>query len=294
MRVPTSSSWLVSTLFGVLLPSRSTTHAFSPTGRVVVAGYSFKHSFAAKSTGQDYCGYQALYKIRTGELQQPLPTHYIPPALLEWGQEPYYVETITSEDHCNEESSPTWTRHTLTVLPETGCAIDNLQVLHHTQEFHTQEVHSPNIRTIQRQNDPTTVFLETSFLLPAQHRLRMSLECRVVTTNHNGAASFDIQDSSVVQVTWERQFDSSSQGQRAKAGGLDAQSLSRWKGDQIRDFTRDKTTVLQNTTFLPCQLELSCTPDTILMSRSTEKVSFQLTVNQDNEMVVQVVELLKS
>ena len=73
----------------------------------------------------DYAGLSATFDI-TGKLI-PVPEHLVPPALLEWGQAPSSLETLVSIG-----SGKRWTA---TILPETGCGVDNLQLTRTEESF---------------------------------------------------------------------------------------------------------------------------------------------------------------
>ena len=102
--------------------------------------------------GGDYAGLFATFSSKTGELIS-VPHHLIPASMLEWGDIPSCLESLTSEDWnvivvndddesgiigdndddiCNEEQQPKQqqqlVRTMITVLPEVGCGIDNLEV----------------------------------------------------------------------------------------------------------------------------------------------------------------------
>ena len=83
--------------------------------------------------GGDYAGLLATFSSKTGELIS-VPEHLVPASMLEWGDIPSSLEILTSEDwlsssndDCNDAKE--MERTTITVLPEVGCGIDNLEVI---------------------------------------------------------------------------------------------------------------------------------------------------------------------
>ena len=90
--------------------------------------------------GGDFAGRSASFDAATGELI-PIPEHYVPDSLLEWGQAPLLWEVLVSEDDTVVENSvddddailllrqQNWRRQTTTILPATGCGVDNLETM---------------------------------------------------------------------------------------------------------------------------------------------------------------------
>ena len=83
-----------------------------------------------------------------------MPERLVPPSMVEWGAIPPCLETLTSEDYWiavvvgdeNDDdendndgggggSSPLLTRTVVTVLPEVGCGIDNLEVTRRSEDL---------------------------------------------------------------------------------------------------------------------------------------------------------------
>ena len=92
-------------------------------------------------TGGDYAGLFATFSSETGKLV-PVPEHMIPESMLEWGEIPSSLETLTSEDIINDNE--TLERTTITVLPEVGCGIDNLEVTKKSTTFEATSTRSYN------------------------------------------------------------------------------------------------------------------------------------------------------
>jgi len=94
------------------------------------------------AAGGDHAGLSATFSSKTGELI-PVPEHLVPESMIEWGEIPSYFEVLISEDFLeeNEEKKRKMERTTITVLPEVGCGIDNLETTKKVEEFnlHTNE-----------------------------------------------------------------------------------------------------------------------------------------------------------
>jgi hypothetical protein len=98
-------------------------------------------SSAGTLLGGDFAGLAATFHPGTGEFI-PLPEHLIPPSLIEWGQEPKCLELLVSEDLIehdygddDDDDEATMKRVTTTVLPDTGCAVDNLETIKAVDEI---------------------------------------------------------------------------------------------------------------------------------------------------------------
>jgi hypothetical protein len=65
----------------------------------------------------------------------PVPEQYVPEALVEWGQEPSCLDVLVAEKE-EEGQQNHFKRLTYTILPETGCAVDNLETLKTSESFH--------------------------------------------------------------------------------------------------------------------------------------------------------------
>ena len=182
--------------------------------------------------GGDFAGYCTQCDPVTGDAL-PVPVYLVPPSMLEWGQHPKTLELIVSEDSCSSSSLKsdqddkgvqTWDRVCLSVLPETGCGVDNLEV---------QKTNEPDWRVVAQTESsiglirpiaPTNTCIETIFglSLPNQkenHRLRVAV-----------TLSDEFLSIKSIRLCLERRFDESTQGSRANGGGLDGASVSRWMG----------------------------------------------------------------
>ena len=88
--------------------------------------------------GGDYAGLNATFSSDTGELV-PIPHHLVPRSMIEWGDIPNSFDTLVSEDlysSCTDNDDDnerkggilSLSRTILTVMPEVGCGIDNLEI----------------------------------------------------------------------------------------------------------------------------------------------------------------------
>ena len=143
-------------------------------------------------------------------------------------QEPTALEVIVSEDAIDPRLRE-WTRQTLTVLPETGCGVDNLETTKKEVEVESYNLWRDEHETTQQAlyRDGAAWRLETIFGWIPNHRVCMS----VGLTDQGGKLDL----KSPVVVTLERQTHSeSSAGSRADGGGLDGRSVSEWMGNVLR------------------------------------------------------------
>lgn len=76
--------------------------------------------------GGDFAGQYATFSPSNGKVIN-VPDHLVPEAMIEWGQIPSCLECLVSEDWIVEDDESVLERTTVTVLPETGCGIDNLE-----------------------------------------------------------------------------------------------------------------------------------------------------------------------
>jgi len=191
--------------------------------------------------GGDFAGITANFDVRTGQLI-PIPEHLVPKSLLEWGQAPSTLEILVSED--NDD-----TRYTTTILPETGCGVDNLETTKSVEKigkgkmFFNDTIWSSHQCSSREQRSLRR--LETYFGLSfsedqqSKYRSRLTLNLLV----HDNA---DLELLNPVRVSLERQINSiSSNGTVANGGGLDGQSVSRWLGPvltsrQVQNFAEEK------------------------------------------------------
>ena len=96
-------------------------------------------SLSSIAAGGDHAGLSATFSSKTGELI-PVPEHLVPEIMQEWGDIPSYFEVLVSEDYFlkEEENQEKMERTTITVLPEVGCGIDNLETMKKVEEYNLQ------------------------------------------------------------------------------------------------------------------------------------------------------------
>mmetsp|Transcript_34641 Transcript_34641/g.75822 ORF Transcript_34641/g.75822 Transcript_34641/m.75822 type:complete len:435 (-) Transcript_34641:47-1351(-) len=101
-------------------------------------------SSLASLLGGDYAGHSATFSSADGSLI-PVPDHLVPESLVEWGQVPSCLEVLSSEDvsftTVDDESAATVTalvtmeRTVVSVVPEVGCGVDNLDTMRSTEKL---------------------------------------------------------------------------------------------------------------------------------------------------------------
>jgi len=102
-------------------PGSTETHTSTTKASSNVTSNSYRIDTVTPLVGGDYAGLSATFDAH-GKLI-PIQEHWIPESLLEWGQAPWCLEVLVSED------VDATTRQTVTILPETGCAVDNLETI---------------------------------------------------------------------------------------------------------------------------------------------------------------------
>lgn len=183
--------------------------------------------------GGDFAGLAATFNPGDGSLV-PIPAHLVPDALLEWGQEPKCLDILVSEE---SSDGVTMTRHTISVLPGTGCSIDNLETtkVEDTIDLSPTFGRGTNIVGLQYEvgRKKNALRLETVFGMPEGYRMRVILD--VIPS----ATTFAVQSPMVLAL--ERRTNTvSSGGTIADGGGLDGRTVSMLLGDLLR---RSKTFV---------------------------------------------------
>lgn len=165
----------------------------------------------------DYAGYHATYN-QDGR-HMALPDHYVPPVLREWGQVPLALEVVVSENPDNN------TRQILTVLPETGCGIDNLEVLKKREEL-GKLIWNMDGACVYVNYSPETSQTRMECILADENirRSRIVLHC-----------DDRLNVKKPISLFLERRIsETSTEGRRADGGGLDARSVSEWIGSDLR------------------------------------------------------------
>lgn len=178
--------------------------------------------------GGDFAGLAATFDPGTGAFI-PIPVHLVPDALIEWGQEPKCLEVLVSEE--SEDDQKTMIRNTITVLPDTGCSIDNLETVKATDSIDMSSKYGKgtNIVGLQYQLGDTkgSLRLESVFGMSDGYRMRVLLDLIP------SASVFALQSPMV--LTLERRTNTvSSSGTIADGGGLDGRTVSMLLGEKLR------------------------------------------------------------
>jgi hypothetical protein len=174
--------------------------------------------------GGDFAGQAATFNPADGSLID-IPDYLIPKALIEWGQAPKCLEVLVSED-INDESL---VRNTVTVLPDTGCSIDNLETVKVTDDIDLSTLwgEDSNVVAMQYSTSDEELRVETIFGLEKGYRMRVVIDLVPHET------IFAIQ-SPMALVLERRTSASSSGGTIADEGGLDGRTVSILLGERLR------------------------------------------------------------
>jgi hypothetical protein len=147
--------------------------------------------YEALCIGGDFAGLQA--KFDTAGAHIPVPEHWIPEELLQWGQEPSSLEVLVSEVWNIQGSSTTnilLDRQTITILPAIGCAIDHLETMKKEETIAKDQAQwaQPSYSVFCFDTSTTmssmaeskkTLRLETFFSLRDSHRIRIGLNLMI-------------------------------------------------------------------------------------------------------------------
>ncbi|KAL7494683.1 hypothetical protein ACHAWT_003325 [Skeletonema menzelii] len=215
-------------------------------------------ALASIAAGGDHAGLSATFSSKTGELI-PVPEHLVPESMIEWGAIPSYLEMLVSEDFLKENQEK-MERTIITVLPEVGCGIDNLETTKKVEEYNLQTDECRLIKwkdgkqdvvVIDRKVGPSSapdqlVAMETMFQVASEvvaddqdddetkeevYPRRIRILFTIDTTSN-----LIIKDTITINV--ERLYSTSSQGTRwsgpqHNSGGLDARSVMNTIGKDI-------------------------------------------------------------
>lgn len=192
-----------------------------------------------RAMGGDFAGLAATFHPGSGAFI-PVPEHLVPDALLDWGQEPKCLEILVSEEETVVENQEMLQRNTITVLPSTGCSIDNLETIRVDDQIDVSSKHgkSTNVVGLQYQVGKANgaLRLETVFGMANGYRMRVLLD--VVPS----VSTFAVQSPMVLAL--ERRTNTvSSSGTIADGGGLDGRTVSMLLGEKLRQsktFVEDK------------------------------------------------------
>jgi len=244
--------------------------------------------------GGDFAGYSATFSPKPSSSSSsgggiaklvPVPEHLVPESMIEWGDIPSSLETLASEDwiiaaeNDNDEDDGEHTntpspsvkqdleRTTITVLPEVGCGIDNLEVTKRSERYAGEESrfrgwdHPQHLErevvVVDSQNsqlhrlDTETIFQIDSSVendnddnedgddgtTASPVRIRVSLS--VDMPKDDGAKGAEPSLSKLITLRVERQSSPQStggtawSGPKSNSGGLDARSVMNTIGRDI-------------------------------------------------------------
>lgn len=240
-------------------------------------------SFESDILGGDYAGLTATFSSNNGELV-PVPEHLVPESMIEWGEIPSSFETLSSEDCIVRDSdgddgchghgadggdvgdsggadsarglTKELERMTITVLPEVGCGIDNLEVTKRSERYacdasrleswrgpHPERDSMAVDRRSGRRLDAETIFQIDSAVDEEQddegaktrpRRLRVSLSIDLPE-----GSSEDPAPSKLITLSVERRSSPRStrgtvwSGLSSNSGGLDARTVANTIGRDI-------------------------------------------------------------
>ncbi|KAL7494855.1 hypothetical protein ACHAWX_000288 [Stephanocyclus meneghinianus] len=188
-----------------------------------------------------------MFSRISGELI-PVPENLVPQAMLEWGDIPSHLETLTSEN----ENDETMERTTVTVLPEVGCGIDNLETAKKVQLYaltdtrwqtHGLKNGENQFITIDRSKSMHSLDLETLFQTANEQVVDENGEVKIYQRRIRVSFSLDVATKDVlstdISMQVERQWsDKSSRGtawtgEASNSGGLDARTVMKHIGKAI-------------------------------------------------------------
>jgi hypothetical protein len=175
--------------------------------------------------GGDFAGLAATFDPSDGSFI-PIPEHLVPEALVEWGQEPKCLEILVSEEFKDEVME----RSTITILPATGCSVDNLETLKVKDEIDVSFLLGEEcpIVGLQYPIREDEIRLETIFGIEDE-----GLRMRVVIDLSPSETIFAVQSPMVLALE-RRTSSSGSAGVIADGGGLDGRTVSMLLGERLR------------------------------------------------------------
>jgi len=222
--------------------------------------------------GGDFAGHSATYNADTGKLIR-VPEHLVPESMIEWGNIPGCLETIISENVQNNEISTNlqMDRFTLSILPEVGCGVDNLETTLQKSSIDVEENFSASIfskedveigissfhhdvytGTTPSKTDKRKVMHETCFHYQDHNnedddygkkvlrRVRVQIE---LVFDFSQKSEDRCKIFGPIRVLYERKTSQiSTNGEIAKGGGLDGRTVTRLIGSKQanRHFTDSK------------------------------------------------------
>jgi hypothetical protein len=195
--------------------------------------------------GGDYAGLAATFNPGDGSFI-PIPDYLIPDDLKEWGQEPKCLEVLVSEDVHDDENDEEYvmTRVTTTILPDTGCSVDNLETMLATDEIDLEsqwkskdnsdgDGAEEEIVGLQYPLDGDKLRVETIFGLNDEFgvdRIRVAMD--LIPSEEDFAIK-----SPMVMTVERRTSSISSGGTIAEGGGLDGRTVYMLLGERLRSST---------------------------------------------------------
>ncbi len=222
---PVTKAWNVPSLLKRISSRYDTCRQLHPQDmeRLIQAATSSANGVAM---GGDFAGLAATFNPGNGAFI-PVPEHFVPNALLDWGQEPKCLELLVSE----ETIDTTFKRNTITVLPSTGCSIDNLETIRVDDEIDLTFKYGKGTNVVGLQyevgNKNGALRLETVFGMSDGYRMRVLLDVVPSTS------TFAVQSPMVLAL--ERRTNTvSSSGTIADGGGLDGRTVSMLLGEKLR------------------------------------------------------------
>lgn len=154
----------------------------------------------------DYVGLSATFSSSSSDIKNggvgeliPVPEHLVPESMIEWGDIPTCLEVLSSEDIItlghdpnNDEKGQIMERTVITVLPEVGCGIDNLETTKKVEEFNIQQKQQSDSRLVtwkEAAQDHEVVALDKSTEIGGVKVLTMEtifqVDSEVVVTDDN-------------------------------------------------------------------------------------------------------------
>ena len=237
-------------------PAAAAAAAAAATTSATTTTTSTTRLFSTTNIGQilggDYAGQSATFSSIDGKLI-PVPEHYVPNSMIEWGQVPNYLEVIVSEDFNigsdtgSDSDTDTFERNTVTVMPEVGCGLDNLDTIKTKVEVPMDSHHYHRFQFDDNDNDDNdngcdngcdtikvaTMFvtegkrrIECMFVHDDEQRQRQRQRTRVCINLHEN----DQLKSPIEIIREHMTSETSSRGTIANGGGLDARTVTQLVG----------------------------------------------------------------
>mmetsp|Transcript_13457 Transcript_13457/g.26855 ORF Transcript_13457/g.26855 Transcript_13457/m.26855 type:complete len:301 (-) Transcript_13457:52-954(-) len=181
---------------------------------IPAAAAGVRRAVSATPPSGDHAGHVAKFSP-SGSLL-PVPDHYVPEVLLEWGQAPYHLEVLTSDT----VREGVLERKEIRVLPAVGCGVDNLDVERRGRDVDLSDVTCGESWAAADSLLPGgRKHLSTTFVGGAGTRTRVDFPLRVDLSGGVPPSPGD------VEVALERSVGESTAGSRADGGGLDGRTV---------------------------------------------------------------------